>query len=331
MGDKTKKKSVTIFRIAAVAFAVLLVISAVMLVRELRQSKMEAQTFSELAALRLPRKETSAQSSTATKSTATPTATAIESGPAEPIQIEIADFSGEQPKEPEGEMPVEETPAAEVPTEETQVAETPVEDTPTDETPDEPVPLERYLPLYELNHDFFGWITIEDTRIDYPVMYNARNPLAYLGHDFYGQFSYAGVPFLDSDCDPNGDYYLVYGHRMNDGAMFSDLVKYEKSDFWETHPTFSFDTLYEERTYEVVMAIKARVLNRGEKNGFRYYNYTSLDTEEEFEEFMDQARELSCYDTGVEATYGDELLVLSTCYHYTTNGRFVLIAKRITD
>ena len=137
-----KKKSATIFRIVAAAFAVLLVVSAVMLVRELRQSKMEAQTFSELAALRLPRKETSAQSSTATKSTATPTATAIESGPAEPIQIEIADFSGEQPKEPEGEMPVEETPAAEVPTEETQVAETPVEDTPTDETPDEPVPLD---------------------------------------------------------------------------------------------------------------------------------------------------------------------------------------------
>ena len=331
MGDKTKKKSTTIFRIAAVAFAVMLVVSAVMLVRELRQSKMEAQTFSELAALRLPREETSTQSSTATKSTATPTATAIESGPAEPIQIEIADFSGEQPKEPEGEMPVEETPAAEVPTEETQVAEIPVEDTPKDGTPGEPVPLERYLPLYELNPDFFGWITIEDTRIDYPVMYNARNPLAYLGHDFYGQFSYAGVPFLDSDCDPNGDYYLVYGHRMNDGAMFSDLVKYEKSDFWETHPTFSFDTLYEERTYEVVLAIKARVLNRDERNGFRYYNYTSLDTEAEFDEFMDQARELSCYDTGVEATYGDELLVLSTCYHYTTNGRFVLIAKRITD
>lgn len=326
MGDKTKKKSVTIFRIMAAAFGVLLVVSAVMLVRELQQSKREAQTFSELAALRLPRKETSAQSSTATKSTATPTATAIESGPAGPIQIEIADLSDEQAKGPEEEIPVEETPTAEAPSEEAQVEETPI-----DETPDEPVPLERYLPLYELNHDFFGWITIEDTRIDYPVMYNARNPLAYLGHDFYGQFSYAGVPFLDSDCDPNGDYYLVYGHRMNDGAMFSDLVKYEKSDFWETHPTFSFDTLYEERTYEVVLAIKARVLNRDERNGFRYYNYTSLDTEEEFEEFMDQARELSCYDTGVEATYGDELLVLSTCYHYTTNGRFVLIAKRITD
>ena len=59
MGAKTKKKSATIFRIVAAAFAVLLVVSAVMLVRELRQSKKEAQTFSELAALRLPRKERS--------------------------------------------------------------------------------------------------------------------------------------------------------------------------------------------------------------------------------------------------------------------------------
>lgn len=331
MGVKTKKKSATVFKIVAAVFAVLLVVSAVMLVRELWQSKKEAQTFSELAALRLPRKETSAQSSTATKSTATPTATAIESGPATPIQIEIADLSGEQPKEPEGELPVEETPTAETPTDETQVEETPAEETPTDETLDEPVPLERYLPLYELNHDFFGWITIEDTRIDYPVMYNARNPLAYLGHDFYGQFSYAGVPYLDSDCDPDGDFFLVYGHKMNDGSMFADLVAYEDQSFWETHRTFIFDTLYEERTYEVVMAVKARVLNREERNGFRYYNYTSLDTEAEFEEFMDQARELSLYDTGVEVSYGDELLVLSTCYHYTTNGRFVLIAKRITD
>ena len=333
MGDKTKKKSVTIFRIAAVAFAVMLVISAVMLVRELRQSKMEAQTFSELAALRLPREETSPR--TSTKPVKSPASTPTPTLASEPTLIEVhispttptATFIAGEPTA--AAEPIAEEPGEEHPTEGPE--DQPTEEPPTEETSADPTPLQRYLPLYELNPDFFGWITIEDTRIDYPVMFNAKNPLAYLGHDFYGKVSYAGVPFLDSDCDPNGDFYLVYGHRMNSGAMFSDLVKYEESDFWETHPTFSFDTLYEERTYEVVMAIKARVLNRGEKNGFRYYNYTSLDTEEEFEEFMDQARELSCYDTGVEATYGDELLVLSTCYHYTTNGRFVLIAKRITD
>ena len=87
MGDKTKKKSVTIFRIAAVAFAVLLVVSAVMLVRELRQSKKEAQTFSELAALRLPREETSPR--TSTKPVKSPASTPTPTLASEPTLIEV--------------------------------------------------------------------------------------------------------------------------------------------------------------------------------------------------------------------------------------------------
>ncbi len=170
-----------------------------------------------------------------------------------------------------------------------------------------------------------------DTVVDYPVMYSPQRPLQYLGHDFYGNFSYAGVPFLDADCDPNGNFYLVYGHQMRNGAMFGGLMAYKEKAFWEDHKTFHFDTLYEERVYAVVLAMRARVLNKNEKNGFRYYNYTSLDTEGEFEEYMQQARRLALYDTGVDTAYGDELLVLSTCDHYTENGRFVIIAKRVTD
>ena len=37
------------------------------------------------------------------------------------------------------------------------------------------------------------------------------------------------------------------------------------------------------------------------------------------------------YDTGLTASYGDELLVLSTCDNFTQDGRFVIIAKRIMD
>ena len=35
----------------------------------------------------------------------------------------------------------------------------------------------------------------------------------------------------------------------------------------------------------------------------------------------------SLYDIGITAEYGDELLVLSTCSHHTTDGRFVVVAK----
>lgn len=35
--------------------------------------------------------------------------------------------------------------------------------------------------------------------------------------------------------------------------------------------------------------------------------------EEQFEEFMSQVRARQCYDTSVDAEYGDQLITLSTC------------------
>ena len=37
------------------------------------------------------------------------------------------------------------------------------------------------------------------------------------------------------------------------------------------------------------------------------------------------------YDTGITAEYGDELLTLSTCEYSHANGRFVVLAKRLTE
>ena len=35
------------------------------------------------------------------------------------------------------------------------------------------------------------------------------------------------------------------------------------------------------------------------------------------------------YDTGVDAEYGDHLITLSTCEYTYTNGRFVVVAKKV--
>ena len=42
-------------------------------------------------------------------------------------------------------------------------------------------------------------------------------------------------------------------------------------------------------------------------------------------------RELSFYDTGVTAEYGDKLITLSTCEYSRNNSRLVVVAKRITE
>lgn len=183
--------------------------------------------------------------------------------------------------------------------------------------------------LHEMNPDFFAWISIPDTVIDYPVMYAPNRKDFYLRHDFYEQEAMTGVPYLDEKCDPYGSYYLVYGHRPALETMFYHLVDFKDRSFWETHQTVYFDTLHEERTYVVVAAFKARVLDKSEREGFRYYNYKSLDTMDIFDEYMRQVRENQLYDTGIDVSFGDEILVLSTCYKYTTLGRFVVVAKRV--
>lgn len=64
-------------------------------------------------------------------------------------------------------------------------------------------------------------------------------------------------------------------------------------------------------------------------DSFKYYHFVNAETPEDFSAFIEKCRELSLYDTGVSAEYGDKLITLSTCEYSRTNGRFVVVAKRI--
>ena len=44
---------------------------------------------------------------------------------------------------------------------------------------------------------------------------------------------------------------------------------------------------------------------------------------------MNAMAQMSLYDTGVKAAYGDQLLTLSTCDSREEDGRFVVVAKRV--
>ena len=41
-----------------------------------------------------------------------------------------------------------------------------------------------YVSLYRKNHDFIGWLSIEDTNIDYPVMQTPDDEEYYIHRDF---------------------------------------------------------------------------------------------------------------------------------------------------
>lgn len=190
--------------------------------------------------------------------------------------------------------------------------------------------LEKFTKLTEANPDTIGWLRIENTKIDNVVMWTPAEPDKYLHLDFFGKPSDWGTLYLDGQCNiDTSDNLIIYGHHMRDGTMFGNLIYYADKNYWSSHRYLTFDTIYEERTYEVAAAFYGRVL-RVEEEGFRYYKYRDAETEEDFNEFKSFIEEHQCYDTGIEIEYGEQLLTLSTCAYQTENGRFAIVCRRVT-
>ena len=200
----------------------------------------------------------------------------------------------------------------------------------TDPPETEPQPLPQYIGLYEKNTDFFGWVKIEDTRIDYPVMYAPDDLEKYLHTDFEGKYFYGGTPYMDVRCTPESENYLIYGHNILDGSMFRGLLKYEQKNYWEKHPIIRFDTRFEEGEYEIVAAFYDRVYYSYE-DCFKFYNVIELEDEMAYNDAIENYKEKSIYDTGVTPQYGDQLITLITCAYHTDNGRFVVVAARKSE
>lgn len=188
--------------------------------------------------------------------------------------------------------------------------------------------LAEYAAIYGLNRDTVGWIRIDGTRINYPVMHRPEQVDYYLHRNFYEEYSVDGAIYVREQCDvfQPSDNVVIYGHRMNSGAMFADLLQYKEEAFFAQNRYIQFDTIQEHHTYEIlsVFTISASV-----NNGFQYHLFVDAATEEEFDAFVTQCKARSLYDTGVDAAYGDKLITLSTCEKGDSSRRVVVVAKRI--
>lgn len=186
--------------------------------------------------------------------------------------------------------------------------------------------------LYLENSDLIGWIKIENTPIDYPVMQNREEGEYYLHRNFKKEYEYSGLPFLDKRCDISlpSTNLIIYGHNMKSDAMFSSLLKYQEEVYYLKHPVIEFDTLYEQDRYEIIAVIRSKVFKKTDQD-FKFYQFVQADSREAFDEYIDNMKNLSLYDTGVEAAYGDQLLSLITCSYHTDNGRLAVLAKKLDD
>lgn len=176
--------------------------------------------------------------------------------------------------------------------------------------------------LKAINSDTVGWIEMFDTNINYPVV-QGRNNLEYLNKDIFGYNTLSGAIYLsaENNCDFDDWYNIVYGHHMENGAMFSDIEKYLDPDFFRSHSEGILQTVNGDFSIKVLACIRT--------NAYEDIVYqTQGDETSKYPQLCEYIKEHSADHTDLTTSMQDsKLLGLSTCTDATTDGRIVLFAS----
>lgn len=187
-----------------------------------------------------------------------------------------------------------------------------------------------YAESFAANKDMAGWLKIDGTPIDYPIMWTPGDETYYLYKNFEGKDDQNGCLLLDTDSslDPLTTNLIIHGHNMKNGDMFGTLTDYTDPNYCKEHNIITLHTQDTERRYEVVAVFRSQVYRKTD-TVFKFYKFFQADTQEEFDDFYQNIKALSLYDTGVTAQFGDRFITLSTCVYHVERGRFVVVAKEI--
>ena len=150
--------------------------------------------------------------------------------------------------------------------------------------------------------DVRGWLTIPESGIDYPVLQSSpEEPEYYLRRDYRGNYDINGSLFLQADCILGESGKLtIYGHNMNSGAMFGNLDQYASYEYWKAHPSVFFQTPEGMEEYQIAAVLKADV-------SMFDFQQISFQNQREAEAYVEQAKELALFETGVDGTGCEKL------------------------
>lgn len=180
--------------------------------------------------------------------------------------------------------------------------------------------------LLNINKDTVGWLTINNTKIDYPVVYYDKDNDYYLTHDYYKNKNRHGWIFMDyrnnpTDLDRNT---IIYGHNLSNQRMFGTL-RYVLNKKWYqkvTNQVITFNILNQDLRWQIISIYKVPVTVD--------YLTTKFASDDEYLDFLDKMVERSIYDFNVSYDASDKILTLSTCANGTKE-RLVVHAKLIKE
>ena len=175
--------------------------------------------------------------------------------------------------------------------------------------------------LMAINPDTRAWITLDGTHIDYPMV-QGKDDMEYVNKDVTCEFSLSGSIFLSAKnkADFSDPYMLTYGHHMDNGGMYGDVMEFIKKDYFDKHLTgHLFLPDGRARKLDVFAVIECdaydqMIYRTDNKNG----NVMEL-----VEYLKNHATNFR--DIGMKES--DQIMALSTCVSLETNGRAVVMVR----
>lgn len=177
--------------------------------------------------------------------------------------------------------------------------------------------------LKKINSEIVGWIKIDDTAIDFPIV-QAKNNDKYLARDYKGDYATAGTPFVDYRNDKiENPFTVIYGHRMKDSIMFSDITRFSEKWYYDRHQT---GTLYTEQGKYKLEVLGFAVLNLGETDIYNINTYKG----NALAAWNTLKRDLMYVaDDADQKASGAKLILLSTCDKDARHKRDVLLVRAV--
>lgn len=180
-----------------------------------------------------------------------------------------------------------------------------------DSSGEDGIPQIDFDALKKESDDIVGWIYVPGTRINYVVAQGETNN-TYLRHLPNGEYSENGTIFMDMDGTAPGmvdQQTTLYGHHMNDGAMFEPIDASMDQKVFDTFKKVYYIT--PEMTYVLKPMFTMQV-----QDDYVDARRTNFDSERAFTQYLQaclaQAK-ASAKDAAAEVEKADKVLTLVTC------------------
>lgn len=177
--------------------------------------------------------------------------------------------------------------------------------------------------LKEINNDTVGWLTVNNTKIDYPVVQSTDNDY-YLYRDYYKNKNRHGWIYMDyrNNIEDLSDNTIIFGHNLANQKMFGTL-RYVTNPSWykkSSNQIITFNTTKANMKWQIISIYKIPVTND--------YLVANFASSEDKLNFLDMITQRSIYDFNATYDENTKIITLSTCSNGSKD-RLVVHAKLI--